>query len=222
MQVECLCINSHVFACMYVFVHVCVHVCVFMCVCLCVCVYVCVFMCVCLCVCKVCLYAFVYVYGHMHVYCVLVQMCYKNVGNNAQVKMPVCYIYIYLFITHTLALTHISVGAYLYVSDSDVVIKVSELIKLYCNCMVNTGFLRGFKNWKKLEILIKKIPGKEKLGKANVSWENLLHSSTIKIKANSSILAACLVSLFFLVLSAATFYQTKVYYVLSNLARGVC
>ena len=28
-------------------------------------------------------------------------------------------------------------------------------------------------NWEKLGISIKKIPGKEKLGKANVSWEKL-------------------------------------------------
>ena len=47
--------------------------------------------------------------------------------------------------------------------------------------VVLIGFLRGFKNRKKLGILINKIPGKEKLGKVNVrfgkSLENLLHNS---------------------------------------------
>ena len=43
--------------------------------------------------------------------------------------------------------------------------------------MFGTGFLRGFKSQKKLGILIKKNSGKEKLGKANVSWEKLWHNS---------------------------------------------
>ena len=39
--------------------------------------------------------------------------------------------------------------------------------------MFGTGFLRGFKSQKKLGIPIKKNSGKEKLGKANVSWKKL-------------------------------------------------
>ena len=80
-------------------------------------------------------------------------------------------------------------------------------------------------NWEKLKILIKKIPAKEKLGKAYVSWEKLeklvAWLITIKIKANCGILAAYLVFVIFLVLGESEFYQAKVYYTLCDLAWSV-
>ena len=46
-------------------------------------------------------------------------------------------------------------------------------------CLCFSGFLRGFKIRKKLGISIEKIPGKEKVGIVNVSWEKLgkLHNN---------------------------------------------
>ena len=43
---------------------------------------------------------------------------------------------------------------------------------LSSNAMLDTEFLHDFIIRGKLEILIKTIPGKEKLGKAYLSWEN--------------------------------------------------
>ena len=91
-----------------------------------------------------------------------------------------------------------------------------------------TGFLCSFKNQKELGISIKKIPREEMLGKANVSnvsWKKLgkfvLLLITIKVEADGGILAACLVSVIFLVLGIPAFYQAKVYYTLCDLVRGM-